>query len=220
MYKIAKDGYGIIVKIGLLLLVLILMLIRPDFLPVIIMSGIVLVSVLLAFSFYFLRDPERKTPVGNDLIISPADGVIIKIEKVVDHDYRNEESLLVSVFMNVFNVHVNRYPQNGKVEFIKYIPGKFLAAWDDKASTDNEQAIIGLNCDGIKITVKQIAGLIARRIVYKSKPGDLATTGERFGLIKFGSRVDLYLPVDAVIDVKIGEKVKAGETVIGKIIIQ
>jgi len=217
MYKIAKDGYGIIVKIGLLLLVLILMLIVQDFLPVIITTGIVLVSALLAFSFYFLRDPERKTPTGNDLIISPADGVVIKIEKVVEHDYREEESLLVSVFMNVFNVHVNRYPQNGRVEFIKYIPGKFLAAWDNKASTDNEQAIIGLNCDGVKITVKQIAGLIARRIVYKTKIDDIATTGERFGLIKFGSRVDLYLPLNSIIDVKIGDKVKAGESIIGRL---
>lgn len=220
MFKIAKEGYCLIVKIGLFLAILIFLLIFQEYLTAIIAGITVLVSGLLAFSCYFLRDPDRNTPADRNLIISPADGKIVKIEKIMDTEYRNEESVIVSVFMNVFNVHVNRYPFNGKVELVKYLPGKFMPAWDDKASTDNEQAIIGLNCNGIKITVKQIAGLIARRIVYKSKPGDLAATGERFGLIKFGSRVDLYLPVDVVIDVKIGEKVKAGETVIGKIIIK
>jgi len=215
--QIAKDGWSVINKIALIFIFFLLLIFIRDYLNVIIITMAVIFGLLTAFAFYFFRDPERKTPAGKDLIISPADGKVIKIEKVYDPDYRKEESMLISVFMNVFSVHVNRYPVGGKVEFTKYNPGKFMAAWDDKASTDNEHSIIGVDTGAHKVTFKQIAGLIARRIVYYSKPGDLAEKGARFGLIKFGSRVDILLPLDSKINVRIGSWVTAGESILGEL---
>ena len=167
----------------------------------------------------FFRDPEREIPPGDRLIICPADGKIIKIEEMPYPALGPDTYLQVSIFMSVFNAHINRAPISGKVEQVIYNPGKFMAAFEEKASLLNEQnsVILSQTVNGktTKILVKQIAGLIARRIVCYAKPGMNVERGQRFGLIRFGSRVDLLLPKDAALRVKLGETVSGGTTVIG-----
>ncbi|HID40097.1 MAG TPA: phosphatidylserine decarboxylase family protein, partial [Calditrichaeota bacterium] len=174
---------------------------------------------LFIFHFFFFRDPERTPPAENNLIIAPADGKIIKIKKVREDLYVKDEVQLVSIFMSVFNVHVNRIPISGRVELIKHKKGQFMAAWADKAIEHNEQVIIGIHNDSYgKILFVQIAGLIARRIICNLKEGEQVEKGKRFGLIKYGSRVDLYLPNHILLKVKVGDAVKAGRSIIGEFI--
>lgn len=174
-------------------------------------------ALLLLFIIFFFRDPNRVTPEGEGLIISAADGRVVLIKEVSFPELSDEKLIQVSVFLSVFNVHVNRIPVSGVVDEIKYYPGKFLVAWNDKASLENEQTLISIDTGTKKIYFKQIAGLIARRIVWKLESGQAVRAGERFGLIRFGSRVDILLPLNSEIRVKIGDKVKGGETVIGVI---
>ncbi len=169
-----------------------------------------------AFVGHFFRDPERVGPEDAEMVSSPADGKVIKVDRAID-PISGEERQVVAIFMNVFNVHVNRMPVSGKVETIRYIPGKFFNASLDKASADNERNILVITGKGNqRFTVVQIAGLIARRIVCRVEPQDKLKRGERFGLIKFGSRVDLYMPDSYVPAVSVGQKVVAGETVLAK----
>jgi phosphatidylserine decarboxylase len=165
-------------------------------------------AVFTVFTIYFFRDPERVFPEGDDLFVSPADGRVLRIIRV-------PEGIRVDVFMSVFNVHVNRIPCSGRVERITYYPGRFFSAFRDKASDENERLVIEIAHGEKRVIVKQIAGLIARRIVCHLKEGDVVHTGERFGMIKFGSRVDLTLPADTQIKVRVGDRVKAGQTVMG-----
>jgi len=174
-------------------------------------------ALLLLFIIFFFRDPDRVTPEGEGLIISAADGKVVLIKEVSFPELSDEKLIQVSVFLSVFNVHVNRIPVSGVVDEIKYYPGKFLVAWNDKASLENEQTLISIDTGTKKIYFKQIAGLIARRIVWKLESGQSVRAGERFGLIRFGSRVDILLPLNSEIRVKVGENVKGGETVIGVI---
>ena len=174
-------------------------------------------ALLLLFIIFFFRDPDRVTPEGEGLVISAADGKVVLIKEVSFPELSGEKLIQVSVFLSVFNVHVNRIPVSGVVNEIKYYPGKFLAAWNEKASLENEQTLISIDTGTKKIYFKQIAGLIARRIVWKLEPGQSVSAGERFGLIRFGSRVDILLPLNSEIRVKVGENVKGGETVIGVI---
>lgn len=174
-------------------------------------------ALLLLFIIFFFRDPDRVTPEGEGLIISAADGKVVLIKEVSFPELSDEKLIQVSVFLSIFNVHVNRIPVSGVVEEIKYYPGKFLVAWNDKASLENEQTLISIDTGTKKIYFKQIAGLIARRIVWKLESGQSVRAGERFGLIRFGSRVDILLPLNSEIRVKVGENVKGGETVIGVI---
>ncbi len=176
-------------------------------------GGVLLVLTL--FVLFFFRDPERDIPSGEGAVVSPADGRVIVIKDVFEPTYLKQDVKQVSIFLSVFNVHVNRSPYGGTVETVHYNPGKFLAAWDDKASLDNEQTAMVIANGKDRILVKQIAGLIARRIVCYAKPGDTVRAGERYGLIRFGSRVDLFLPKDAVIKVQLGERIKGGRDVIG-----
>ena len=176
------------------------------------------VSVIAtAWCAYFFRDPERVTPLRAGLLISPADGRISAIEKIIpppELDLEREPTTRISVFMNVFDVHVNRSPLEAKISKINYIPGAFLSADLDKASADNERQALTLElADGGKIGVVQIAGLIARRIVKFVNEGERLTAGQRFGLIRFGSRVDVYLPKGASPLVAVGQRAVAGETV-------
>lgn len=167
------------------------------------------------FIVSFFRDPERAIPADPDSILSPADGKVIKIERLTDERFLKDEALKVSVFMNVFNVHVNRAPVSGRVEKIVYNPGRFFSADLDKASMENEQnALIVEGAKG-RLVVNQIAGLVARRIVCRVKEGEEMERGQRIGMIRFGSRVDLYLPVEARITARLGERVKAGSSVLG-----
>lgn len=170
--------------------------------------------LLCLFSLYFFRDPERVIAEGPGIAVSPADGTIVKIQLRRD-PFSNEEVQCVSIFMSIVNVHVNRAPVGCTVESIRYFPGTFFNASLDKASTDNERCALSIrDGDGKHWTIVQIAGLVARRIVCRVQPGDNLTRGQRFGLIRFGSRVDLYLPADYTPLVHIGDKVFGGETVI------
>lgn len=171
---------------------------------------------LTVFVIAFFRDPDRTAPTDKNAVISPADGLIIKIDNVRDTRFLNADTLRICIFMNVFNVHVNRVPFEGVVKGVIYNPGKFFKANLDKASMDNEQnAVIVETKAGRRYAFNQIAGLIARRIVCYAKPGMSYSRGERFGLIRFGSRVDVYLPVNCKAAVKVGDKVRAGSTIVG-----
>ena len=170
---------------------------------------------LFLFCAWFFRDPERNIPQGPNLIVSPADGKVVEIIKESDSLLPNKNYTRVSVFLNVFNVHVNRVPIAGKIEAVRYNKGKFLNAANHKASLDNEQNAILLDNGGTKVLVKQIAGLIARRIVCWAKEGDDYQLGQRFGLIRFGSRTDIFVPEGTTIKVKEGDIVSGGSSIIG-----
>lgn len=184
------------------------------------LAGLTWLEVLFipaaVFVIAFFRDPERIIPGGLDSIVSPADGKIIKVERLKERRFLVKEPLRISIFMNVFNVHVNRAPSSGKVVDIIYNKGKFFSANLDKASLENEQnALILENVAGKKFAFNQIAGLIARRIVCRARVGMNLAKGERFGMIRFGSRVDVYLPSDCRVSVKVGDKVRAGASILG-----
>ena len=171
---------------------------------------------ITAFVLYFFRDPERITPEDDDVLVSPADGKVILIEEVFDDKFVKEHVYKVSIFMNLFNVHVNRAPCPGTVSRVQYFPGKFFSADSERGALENEACAITLETrSNRKIAVVQVAGLIARRIVCWVGKGDMLMRGERFGLIRFGSRVDLYLPLQIQLEVSVGQKVRAGESVLG-----
>jgi phosphatidylserine decarboxylase len=174
------------------------------------------IAIIFLFNFYFFRDPARSIPEGKDLILSPADGTVVMIEEVNEPYYFNSKVKRVSIFLSVFDVHVNRIPVSGTVEFVKYLEGKFLVAFADKASEENEQSIIGIRHEKGKILFKQIAGIIARRIIYNVKEGETVSAGDRFGLIRYGSRVDMFFPENIKLKVGLKDKVYGGETVIGE----
>ncbi len=176
----------------------------------------ILFLFLTLFCCNFFRDPERVTPTGTGLAISPADGRVIKVTRMPD-PFTGEERQCICIFMNVFSVHVNRSPVAGTVSGIAYHPGRFFNASFDKASKDNERCAYALSDnDGERWSMVQIAGLIARRIVCRVEEGDVLARGERFGMIKFGSRVDLYLPDSYIPAVTVGENVFAGQTIVAK----
>jgi len=176
-----------------------------------------ILTLLTLFVVWFFRNPERNTPDNPQFVVSPADGRVIRIETVDGHELLAGPLKKISIFMNVFNVHVNRIPCDGKIEGIRYYEGRFLSANLDKASLDNERnALLIRMADGRQILTVQIAGLIARRIVCWAQEGMAVKRGERFGLIRFGSRLDVFLPPDANVRVAIGDKVRAGETPLGE----
>lgn len=182
-----------------------------------ILLGVLILLVL--FFLYFFRDPERKTPEGDDLIIAPADGKVVLIRDTHEGEYMNKEVKQISIFLSPLNVHVNRVPVQGTIEYVKYYPGKYLMAWEDHASEENERAHFGVHHPGgTKLFFKQITGFLARRIVYHIKKGDNVKAGQRFGIMKFGSRMDILVPSNVEIYVKEGDKTVAGESIIGKIL--
>ncbi len=175
---------------------------------------IVIPSLLILFSLNFFRDPERISPKEKNIVVSPADGKVLFVKKVNANKYINEEGTQISIFMSPLNVHVNRIPIDGVVEFIEYKKGKYIAAFEDKASEENERSEFGIKSDLGKVFFTQVAGFVARRIVYKLNVGDKVQLGKRFGMIKFGSRVDVVVNNKWRAKVKKGEIVKAGETVL------
>ena len=209
----AKEGISVILFVVLFAVII--------FIGTLITGNIVLkIFTILSFLFiiftiYFFRDPERTTPEGENLIISPADGKVILIDDVQENDFFKSNVKMISIFMSAFNVHVNRIPISGKVVYFDYKKGAFHQAFRDEASYENERAIIGIENNGFKILFKQIAGIFARRIVCNIREGSEVKQGERFGMIKFGSRLDIFLPDNVKIKIKLNEKVKAGETIIG-----
>ena len=174
----------------------------------------IVIGIVAIFSFfvlYFFRMPKRKMTYNDNQLICPCDGKIVIIEEVEEPEYFQGKRLQVSVFMSPLNVHVNRYPINGKVKFYKYHPGKYLVAWHPKSSTLNERTTIVLeHANGKEVLVRQIAGAVARRIVCYSKEGEMVKQNQELGFIKFGSRVDLFLPLDAKVLVSLEQVVKGG----------
>ena len=216
--KIHKEGLQtilistIVVAIALLLCINYLMANHPVLGWVISIAFI----ILLIFILSFFRIPGRLYTEGEDIILSPCDGTVVVIEEVQADEYFKDKRLQVSIFMSPLNVHVNRNPVSAEVLYSQHHPGKFLVAWHPKSSTDNERHTVVYRKDEKELLVKQIAGALAKRIINYLKPGDIVTQGSEMGFIKFGSRVDLLLPLDTKIEVSINQKVKGGVTVIGK----
>jgi len=173
-------------------------------------------ALVLFFAFFF-RDPQRRPPLPRDTVLSPADGRILKIEKTYEPDFMKEEAWKISIFLSVFDVHINRSPYDGSILYSRYIPGKFKAAFREDVSLNNERNLIGLKTEHGKMLVVQVAGMVARRILSWIKVGDTVERGARIGMILFGSCTELYLPLHVHIKVKKGERVRGGETIVGEI---
>ena len=175
-------------------------------------------SILTITIVQFFRNPIRKYTLGENLIICPADGKVVVIEETNEGEYFKDKRLQVSIFMSPTNVHINRFPISGIISFFKYHPGKFLVAYDPKSSTDNERTtIVVKHKNGTEILFRQIAGALARRIVWYCKEGEIAEQCEQMGFIKFGSRVDLFLPIGTKLNIKLGDMVRGSQTVLGEI---
>ncbi|HEY9165975.1 MAG TPA: phosphatidylserine decarboxylase family protein [Candidatus Kryptonia bacterium] len=172
--------------------------------------------IATAFTLYFFRDPDR-TPASEreDAVISPADGKIVFVGDVREDEYLKSNARMISIFMSPLNVHVNRIPMKGTVEFLKYVKGDYLVAFDEKSSSRNERMLIGIEDKGQRLLFKQIAGFVARRIVCELTNGQVVNAGDRFGMIKFGSRVDVLLPMNSEVTVKMNDKTFSGKTVLG-----
>lgn len=214
--KLTRYGTDVIVVATLITLGLVLtaLFIDPPWLRAILIS---LAVALGCFTLYFFRDPERAVPVTDPLggvVLSPADGKIVVIHEVEDDEYHHARVMQISIFLSPLNVHVNRIPASGRVDHVRYNKGKYLVAWHDKASELNERTHIGLDTGQFRILFKQIAGAVARRIVCTLSIGDQVVAGERFGMIKFGSRMDVLVPLEMTIEVHLGDTVVAGETVL------
>lgn len=177
-----------------------------------------LLAALGLFSLWFFRDPDRTPPPDPRAVVSPADGRVIKIDQGAPEPLTGENRLKISIFMSVVNVHVNRAPMDGRVEAVRYSPGKFLVASLDKASADNEQNAVMLEDHGVRVVFVQIAGLVARRIVCRIGEGQTVSRGQRIGMIRFGSRLDVYLPRSAEVMVAVGDVVRAGESALARLV--
>ncbi|GMQ82285.1 MAG: phosphatidylserine decarboxylase family protein [Rhodothermia bacterium] len=172
---------------------------------------------VVAFTLYFFRDPKRTPPTDDEnVLLSPADGKVIKIDELDETLFLEAHAKRVTIFLSPLNVHVNRIPANGVIEFVNYVSGDYLVAWHPKASELNERSEIGLiHPSGAKVLFKQIAGAVARRVVYHVSEGDRVSAGDRFGIVKFGSRMDIIVPETATFEISVGDKVRGGETILG-----
>lgn len=203
--KFAKEGFPFIFFFLIATVAIASLSVYPAIVP----------FLLTLFMLYFFRDPERNIPEDKNIFVSPADGEVILIKDVREQEHLKAAMKEISIFMSPFNVHVNRSPCDGTVKLVKHSKGAFLAAYRDEASIKNENIAMILETGYGDILVRQVAGFVARRAVCRKKEGEILKRGERYGIIKFSSRLDIYLPKDTLIKVKIGEKVKAGETVLG-----
>ena len=176
-----------------------------------------LLTLIALWVAYFFRDPERRGEGGEQAVLAPADGKVVMITEIDEPAFLHGRAKRVSIFMNVFSVHVNRYPVSGTVKYVNRMQGKFLNAATEQSSLENEQSSVGLETAGHKVLVRQIAGLVARRIITYSREGERVARGDRMGLIRFGSRVDVFLPMDAVVSTKVGDQTVAGVSVIGEL---
>ena len=212
-----KEGHNIILifLFAVIADILLLEYILDDGLIKLILQSVSILILLLILQFF--RNPVRNTIINEKHIISPVDGKVVNIEKVYEKEYFKDERLQVSIFMSPFNVHVTRYPISGKVKFSKYHPGEYLVAWHPKSSEKNERTTIVLENEVVgKILYRQIAGALARRIVNYAEVGENVTQGKDAGFIKFGSRVDLFLPVDSILNIEINQHVRGGEDIISE----
>ncbi len=217
MFKIHREGVKIILFV--IAVSFVICLLASHFIPPLFFY---LINIgLLVFNYLviqFFRNPTRTiTQFDNNFVYAPADGKVVVIEKTLESEYFNDKRIQVSIFMSPLNVHVNRYAIGGTVAYVKYHAGKFLTAWQPKSSTENERATIVIDNGKVKILLRQIAGAVARRIITYSKVGDKAIQGQDLGFIRFGSRVDIFLPLDAKILVDINQNVFGNTTVIAKV---
>lgn len=213
--KIHKEGKIIIPVSAVLIAGLYFLL--TWLLPFVIVQWILGAAALIFWILIvrFFRVPNYETPEQDHRVIAPAEGKVVVIEETEEDEYLKEKRIQVSIFMSPLNVHVNRAPVDGKISYYKYHPGKYLVAWHPKSSTENERTSIGYETgNGIKILMRQIAGAVARRISFYGKENDPVNAGDEVGFIRFGSRVDVFLPPDSLIHVKIGEKTVGGETIL------
>lgn len=216
---IAREGY---IVIAIVMVVALLFVIGGLFLPGLLGWIAIAVAVaLVAFSLYFFRDPRRIAPQaeeGRSLLLAPADGKVVVVDEVDEPIYLKGRARQVSIFLSPLDVHVNRIPADGRIEYVNYVPGQYLVAWHPKASERNERSEIGLrHTGGARVLFKQIAGAVARRIVFHVKEGDRVAAGDRFGIVRFGSRMDVLVPLSTEILVSVGDRVSAGTSVIGHI---
>ncbi|MEL4454357.1 phosphatidylserine decarboxylase family protein [Lutimonas vermicola] len=210
-----KEGFKIILVAALLLVGGLLLI--DNFIHVFWLQKTLMILLLVIFVLIlqFFRDPKRNTVLNDDHIIAPADGKVVVIEDVEENEYFKEKRKQISIFMSPLNVHVTRYPVSGKVAYSKYHPGKYLVAWHPKSSEDNERTTIVVNNQRVgDILYRQIAGAVARRIVNYAKTGQQVIQGEDAGFIKFGSRIDIFVPLDMKIKVELNQKTKGGETIL------
>ena len=212
----APQGYPLIA--GAAVLSAVLALIGVQLSPVWRAVLIVLAVAVLGFTLYFFRDPDRTPPTGAErVLLAPADGKVVEVVEEPEPHYLDGPSTRVSIFLSPLDVHVNRIPADGVIEFERYVPGDYLVAWHPKASDKNERSELGLlHPSGHKVFFKQIAGAVARRIEYHVTEGDSVQAGERFGIVKFGSRMDVHVPPGVAIDVTVGDRVRAGESILGR----
>ncbi len=214
--KIHREGHSILLSLALFLAlvnVVVRFTVPALMTPIMVISGLVFFGVL-----QFFRHPRRVIKVSdNRLVYAPADGKVVVIEETFEPEYFGDMRKQVSIFMSPTNVHVNRNPVSGTVNYFRYHPGKYLVAWHPKSSTENERTTVVIDNGEDEVMLRQIAGALAKRIVNYCKEGDQVEQGSELGFIKFGSRVDLFLPLDAQIEVKLGQKVKANETVIARL---
>ena len=212
-----KEGHKIILITFVFIVVSILLIdnfINVAWLQLALQVGLLILLILI---LQFFRNPKRKTKLNNNHVLAPVDGKVVVIEEVFENEYFNDRRLQVSVFMSPLNVHVTRYPIGGNVVFSKYHPGKYLVAWHPKSSEENERTTVVIENETYgKVLYRQIAGAMARRIVNYAKENEKITQAEDSGFIKFGSRVDLFLPLDTTIKVKLNQKVKGGESIIAQ----
>ena len=214
--KIHKEGHTFLISLGIVLIGLNLLMLWMLPVGLIVTSISSVVAFLLVLQFF--RNPTREILIADDNIVyAPADGKIVTIEETLENEYFQDKRLQISIFMSPTNVHVNRNPISGTVNYFKYHPGKYLVAWHPKSSTENERTTVVIDNGEEEILLRQIAGAVAKRIVNYVNIGDEVAQGDDMGFIKFGSRVDLYLPLDAKIEVAIGQKVKGNKTVIARI---
>lgn len=214
----AREGYSLIA--GAAVLSGILAVIGWQLSPVWRAVLCLLAAAALGFTLYFFRDPERVLPSDVDpdrVLVAPADGKVVEIVEEEEPHYLQGPSTRVSIFLSPLDVHVNRIPATGVIEFERYVPGDYLVAWHPKASAKNERSELGVqHPDGYKVFFKQIAGAVARRIVYHVEEGDTVRAGDRFGIVKFGSRMDVHVTPDVHLDIEVGDRVRAGESILGR----
>lgn len=210
---ITKYGYGTVGMITVICFILIAAAIITN--NSLLKYSLTFISIFfLVFTLYFFRDPNRNIPEKENIIVSPADGKVLLIKQLSEHKYVDGEAFQISIFMSPLNVHVNRIPIDGVVEYVNYVEGEYLMAFHDKADERNERTEFGINSKSGKVFFTQVAGFIARRIVYNIEEGQKVNLGDKFGMIKFGSRVDVIVSNEWNIKVKEGDNVTAGETVL------
>jgi phosphatidylserine decarboxylase len=213
---VSREGFGIIATLAFFAAFLGLLGYFRDNTLIIILAGIT--AVMFLFAIYFFRDPRRMPPVSSNVIVSPSDGTVIEVVECEEKEYIEGSVTRVSIFLSLFNVHVNYVPFSGTVDFLKYERGKFFRANTEDAFEKNAHTLIGLKTKHGKLVFRQSVGLVARRIVCHLRYGDNVKTGKKFGIMKFGSRMDVYFPAWATVTVKVGEKLIGAESIIGEVV--